>query len=102
VLPSIDIELLHDLLPSAILLGLISFILSVSVAATFATQYGYNIDPNQGRYDRVKHISPIAYGLLLSIPTEFIALGLANIAGAFCQAFPISGKLQITMKGNLT
>jgi SulP family sulfate permease len=74
VLPTLDLELLRDLFPSALVLSLISFILSVSVASKFAVQFNYELNSNQ----------------------EFIALGLSNFVASMFQAYPISGALART------
>ena len=55
----------------ALVVGLFSFILSMSIVRTFALQHEYHTDSNQ----------------------ELIALGLANLLGAFFGSYPISGSL---------
>ncbi|MDH3269809.1 MAG: solute carrier family 26 protein [Gemmatimonadota bacterium] len=57
------------LLPVALAIALVGFMESIAVAKVYASRYRYDIDPDQ----------------------ELKALGLANIGGAFAQAFPVTG-----------
>ncbi len=73
-LPSITVpqfswDMLVTLLTSALVITLVGFMEAVSVAKAMATRTKQRIDPNQ----------------------ELIGQGLANIAGSFSQAFPVSG-----------
>jgi len=68
-LPVFDLEIISALLPTAIAISLISFMESISVAKAFARRNRYDVNPNQ----------------------ELIGLGLANIAGSFFKAYPVTG-----------
>lgn len=67
--PSFNFELIKQLLPAAILISVIGFVESVSVAETLANKKQQRIDPNQ----------------------ELTALGGANIASALSGGFPVTG-----------
>ncbi|MEM9398518.1 MAG: SulP family inorganic anion transporter, partial [Pseudomonadota bacterium] len=69
VLPSLSAALWGELMTSAILIALIGFIESVTVAKTLATKRGQAVDPNQ----------------------ELVALGAANVASGLSGGFPVSG-----------
>ena len=69
--PPISFDLVFDMLQPAIVVGIFSFILSMSIVRTFALKYDYVTDSNQ----------------------ELLALGLANIAGAFFLSYPVAGSL---------
>ncbi|GGB79839.1 sodium-independent anion transporter [Marinobacterium zhoushanense] len=68
-LPPLDPELIVELLPLAVLISLVGFIGSVSVAQTFAARRRERVAPNQ----------------------ELIALGGANILTALSSGMPVSG-----------
>lgn len=68
-LPSFDLSLLGQLLLPAILISIIGFVESVSVAQTLAAKKRQRIDPNQ----------------------ELIGLGAANIGAALTGGFPVTG-----------
>ena len=68
-LPMISFDAMSALLPTAIVISLISFMESISVAKAFARKNKYDVSPNQ----------------------ELIGLGLANIAGSFFKAYPVTG-----------
>ena len=73
-LPSISVprfnwDMMVTLLTSALVITLVGFMEAVSIAKAMATRTRQRIDPNQ----------------------ELIGQGLANIAGSFSQAFPVSG-----------
>ncbi|MEO9655576.1 SulP family inorganic anion transporter [Marinomonas sp.] len=68
-------QLVKDLLPSAVLISIVGFIGSVSVAQSFAAKRRQDIDPNQ----------------------ELVGLGLANIGSAACGAFPVTGGFSRTV-----
>lgn len=70
-LPDIHFSLLTELLPGAILISIVGFVGSVSVAQSLAAKNRQKINPDQ----------------------ELISLGLANISAAFCAAFPVTGGL---------
>lgn len=57
------------LLPTALAISLVGFMESIAVAKVYATRNRYDLDADQ----------------------ELRALGLANIVGAFFQAFPVTG-----------
>ncbi|MGV8842520.1 MAG: SulP family inorganic anion transporter [Pseudomonas sp.] len=68
-LPPLDLALAVQLLPAALLISLIGFVESVSVAQTLAAKRRQHIEPNQ----------------------ELLALGSANIASALSGGFPVTG-----------
>ncbi len=73
-LPSVSVpqfswDMMVTLLTSALVITLVGFMEAVSVAKAMSTKTKQRIDPNQ----------------------ELIGQGLANIAGSFTQAFPVSG-----------
>jgi SulP family sulfate permease len=70
-LPPLDPALTMKLLPSALLLSLVSFVGSVSVAQTLAAKRRQRIEPNQ----------------------ELVGLGGANLAAALSGGFPVTGGL---------
>ncbi len=67
--PQLDPQLALQLLPAAVLISLVGFVESVSVAQTLAARRRERIEPNQ----------------------ELIALGGANIAAAMSGGFPVTG-----------
>ena len=68
-LPSLSSDLLGTLLVPAILISIIGFVESISVAQTLAAKKRQSIDPNQ----------------------ELIGLGAANLGAAFTGGFPVTG-----------
>ncbi|SDK97139.1 sulfate permease, SulP family [Modicisalibacter muralis] len=68
-LPSLDPTLWSSLLPAAVLISLVGFVESVSVAQTLAAKHRQRIDPNQ----------------------ELIALGLANLGAGTSGGLPVAG-----------
>ena len=64
-----DLSQVSALLPTALTISLVGFMESIAVAKSFASRNRYEIDANQ----------------------ELVALGAANIAGAFSQSFPVTG-----------
>jgi len=68
-LPPLDLALIAQLLPAAVLISLVGFVESVSVAQTLAAKRRERIEPNQ----------------------ELVALGGANIAAALSGGFPVTG-----------
>ncbi|MCC4274964.1 SulP family inorganic anion transporter [Marinomonas communis] len=68
-LPSMDLNLALDILPAAILISIVGFVESVSVAQSFAAKRRQSIDPNQ----------------------ELVGLGAANLSSAFSGGFPVTG-----------
>ncbi|HCA04155.1 MAG TPA: sodium-independent anion transporter [Halomonas campaniensis] len=68
-LPSLDQSLWLGLLPAALLISLVGFVESVSVAQTLAAKRRQRIDPNQ----------------------ELIALGMANLSAGVSGGSPVSG-----------
>lgn len=73
-LPNLSFDVLLRLMPSALLIALISFISSQAVASNFARKYGQYFDANQ----------------------ELKGLGLANLIGSFFQSFAVTGGLSRT------
>jgi len=67
--PSLDQSLWLGLLPAALLISLVGFVESVSVAQTLAAKRRQRIDPNQ----------------------ELIALGMANLGAGISGGSPVSG-----------
>ncbi|MFK5998575.1 MAG: sulfate permease [Rhodobacterales bacterium] len=68
-LPDFSPDLLSKLLMPAILISIIGFVESISVAQTLAAKKRQRVDPNQ----------------------ELIGLGAANIAAAFTGGYPVTG-----------
>ncbi|MBT8401058.1 MAG: solute carrier family 26 protein [Rhodothermia bacterium] len=68
-LPAINLADLSQLAPTAIVIALVGFMESIAVAKAFASRHRYRVDANQ----------------------ELVALGVANIAGAFFRSFPTTG-----------
>jgi SulP family sulfate permease len=69
VFPPFDLELWSQLLTPAILLAILGYVGSLSVAQTLASKKRQHINPNQ----------------------ELLALGAANLGAAFCGGLPVSG-----------
>ena len=69
VVPSIDLGLIGQLWLPALVIGLIGFVESVSIAQAFASKHRQRIDAN----------------------AELRGLGAANIVSAFSGAFPVTG-----------
>jgi SulP family sulfate permease len=68
-LPSVDPEVLTQLIPAAATIALVSFMEAISVGRVFAQAHRYDIHPNR----------------------ELIALGFANLAGGATGGYPIAG-----------
>jgi len=68
-IPTLELSALQSLLPTAIVIALVGFMESISVAKGFARKHHYKLDANQ----------------------ELRALGLANIAGSVFGAYPVTG-----------
>lgn len=68
-LPPVDVALLQELLPAALLISLIGFLESVSVAKSLASKRRQKVDANQ----------------------ELIALGAANIGASLSGGYPVTG-----------
>jgi SulP family sulfate permease len=69
------VELALELLPAALLIGLVGYVESVSIAKSLANRRRQRIDTNQ----------------------ELIALGMANIAGGVSGGMPVAGGFSRTM-----
>ncbi len=69
VLPSFDPDLAVRLFPAAVLIALVGFVESVSVAQTLAAKLRQRIVPNQ----------------------ELVGLGMANVASAVSGGYPVTG-----------
>jgi len=68
--PSLDLGLMQALIPTALTIALVSFMESIAVAKAIQAKHkDYRVVPNQ----------------------ELIALGAANIGGAFFQSYPTTG-----------
>lgn len=67
--PQIDLVLLDNLLPPALLIAFVGYLESISVAKALAAKRRQKIDPDQ----------------------ELIALGTANIGAAFTGGYPVTG-----------
>jgi hypothetical protein len=63
--------------PSAVILAVVSYMLSFSVAKKYATQNRYEIDNSQ----------------------ELLAMGVADLVGSFFGAFPVAGGFARTVRG---
>lgn len=68
-LPALGLDEVRALLPMAITIALVGFMESISVAKAFARSRSEGLDADQ----------------------ELVALGAANVAGAFFQAYPVTG-----------
>lgn len=82
-LKSIDIsdgfDAWESIVPTCTVIALVGFLESMAVGQTFASKFKYDIDANQ----------------------EFVAIGLANVVGAFFQGFPSVGSFSRTaVNGN--
>ena len=69
LIPNVDSELIKKLLPNAILIALIGYLESVSIAKSMASQKRQKIDSNK----------------------ELTGLGAANLASAFSGGYPVAG-----------
>lgn len=67
--PNIDVDLMQQLLPAAVLISIVGFLESISVAKSLASKRRQKVDANQ----------------------ELIALGAANIGAAFTSGYPVTG-----------
>jgi SulP family sulfate permease len=74
-LDQINLPMVRELIPGAILISIVGFFGSVSVAQTYAAKRRQDIDPNQ----------------------ELVGLGLANIGSALSGAFPVTGGFSRTV-----
>lgn len=72
--PAVDASTLTTLLPAALTIALVGFMEAISVGQFFARKHRERIDPNQ----------------------ELVALGLANVGGAFFSGYPVTGGLSRT------
>jgi len=68
-LPKLSFDAVLQLLPSALIIALVAFMESISMAKAMASKARQHVDPNQ----------------------ELIGQGLANIGGSFFQAYPACG-----------
>ncbi|WP_340117394.1 sulfate permease [Pelagibius sp. 7325] len=68
-LPPFDLALWQELLPSAVLISVVGFVESVSVAQTLAAKRRERIDPNR----------------------ELVGLGAANLAASVTGGYPVTG-----------
>jgi SulP family sulfate permease len=73
-IPHLSLENLVRLLPAALAITLVGYVESIAISKVYASKQGYEIDPNR----------------------ELIALGLANMVGAFFRAYPTTGSFSRT------
>lgn len=69
VIPAFSWADVQALIPGALTISLIGFMESIAVAKVYARRNGYSLDANK----------------------ELVGLGVANVAGAFFQAYPTTG-----------
>jgi SulP family sulfate permease len=69
VIPTFSWADVQALIPGALTISLIGFMESIAVAKVYARRNGYSLDANK----------------------ELVGLGVANVAGAFFQAYPTTG-----------
>ncbi len=69
VVPAFNVEVLSQLLISAIIIAMVGFMEAISIAKAMAAKSKDRVDPNQ----------------------ELVGQGMANIAGSFFQSYPASG-----------
>jgi sulfate permease, SulP family len=67
--PVLELDAIRALLPVALTIALVGFMESISVAKHFARKHRYDVDANQ----------------------ELVGLGMANLAGSFFGAYPVTG-----------
>ena len=67
--PAFDLKLCKELITPALLIAVVGYIASISVAQTLAAKKRQNVDPNQ----------------------ELIALGASNLGASFSGGFPVAG-----------
>lgn len=68
-LPPFDLDLWSQLVTPALLIAIVAYVASISVAQTLAAKKRQHVDPNQ----------------------ELLALGTANIGASICGGFPVAG-----------
>lgn len=69
VLPLVSWQDVQALIPSALIISLVGFMESIAVAKVYASRHRYEVDANQ----------------------ELVALGMANLGGAFFHSYPVAG-----------
>lgn len=67
--PHFDLAVARELLPTALTIALVGFMESIAVAQAFARRHRYSLRADQ----------------------ELVALGVANLGGAFFSAYPVTG-----------
>ncbi len=67
--PKLNLAIMLELLPMAVVISLLGFMEAISIAKAMAAKTGQRLDPNQ----------------------ELIGQGLANIVGSFGRSYPVSG-----------
>ena len=78
-LPTLDFNLMKEMLPIALTISFIGFMESIAVAMSIQMKHkDYKIDPNQ----------------------ELVALGMSNIGGSLFQSFPTTGGFSRTAVNN--
>lgn len=73
-LPNLSLELWQKLLPTAVVVAMVGYIQSISVAQTFANRRRERLDPNR----------------------ELAALGFADLAAAFTGGYPVTGSFSVS------
>ncbi|MBL7191680.1 SulP family inorganic anion transporter [bacterium] len=68
-IPKVNFQVALNLISMAVIISILGFMEAISIAKAMAVKTGQRLDPNQ----------------------ELIGQGLANIAGAFSQSYPVSG-----------
>ncbi len=79
-LPELDFSMLKDLFPIALTLALVAFMEAMSVAKVMESKHKNQLRPNQ----------------------ELLALGIANITGAFFKSYPTTGGFTRTAVNDLS
>lgn len=67
--PSLDLDAMRDLLPTALTIALVGFMESIAVARAFARRHKVEVDANQ----------------------ELVGLGAANLVGSLFGGYPVTG-----------
>jgi MFS superfamily sulfate permease-like transporter len=68
-IPQINLKIITQMFPYAVIISLLGFMEAISIAKAMAAKTGQRLDPNQ----------------------ELIGQGLANILGSFGRSYPVSG-----------
>ncbi len=68
-MPTLDLDAMESLLPTALTISLVAFMESIAVAQAFAKRHKYTVNPNQ----------------------ELVGLGIANLGAAAFGGYPVTG-----------